>query len=52
MWIPALLYEPEKLDGKVPVVMNVNGHVGASGKAYRPQADPLHQPGQARHDWP
>jgi len=26
MWIPALLYEPETLDGKVPVVMNVNGH--------------------------
>ncbi|HVS36641.1 MAG TPA: acetylxylan esterase [Gemmataceae bacterium] len=25
MWIPALLYEPEKLTGKVPVVMNVNG---------------------------
>jgi hypothetical protein len=25
MWIPALLYEPEKLAGKVPVVMNVHG---------------------------
>jgi len=32
MWIPALLYEPEKLAGKVPVVMNVNGHDG-TGKA-------------------
>lgn len=26
LWIPALLYEPERLEGKVPVVMNVNGH--------------------------
>ena len=26
MWIPALLYEPEKLAGKVPVMLNVNGH--------------------------
>lgn len=26
MWIPALLYEPEKLTGKVPVFLNVNGH--------------------------
>lgn len=32
LWIPALLYEPEKLTGKVPVVLNVNGHDGA-GKA-------------------
>ncbi|HUG92590.1 MAG TPA: acetylxylan esterase, partial [Planctomycetaceae bacterium] len=32
LWIPALLYEPEQLDGKVPVVMNVNGHDG-NGKA-------------------
>jgi len=32
LWIPALLYEPEKLSGKVPVVMNVNGHDG-NGKA-------------------
>lgn len=29
LWIPALLYEPEKLAGKVPVVLNVNGHEGA-----------------------
>src|SRR5687768_2860427 len=28
LWIPALLYEPEKLSGKVPVVLNVNGHEG------------------------
>jgi hypothetical protein len=26
LWIPALLYEPKTLEGKVPVVMNVNGH--------------------------
>ncbi len=28
LWIPALLYEPEKLTGKVPVAMNVMGHEG------------------------
>ena len=32
MWIPALLYEPEKLEGKHPVFLNVNGH-DAKGKA-------------------
>ena len=32
LWIPALLYEPEKLDGKHPVFLNVNGH-DAKGKA-------------------
>ncbi len=32
LWVPALLYEPEKLDGRVPVVLNVNGH-DAKGKA-------------------
>ena len=32
-WIPALLYEPEKLAGRVPAIMNVNGHVGAPGKS-------------------
>jgi hypothetical protein len=26
MWIPALLYEPEKITGKVPVFLDVNGH--------------------------
>ena len=31
-WAPALLYEPEKISGKVPVVVNVNGH-GRTGKA-------------------
>jgi dienelactone hydrolase len=32
MWIPALLYEPETLQGKVPVMMAVNGH-DRNGKA-------------------
>jgi hypothetical protein len=31
-WIPALLYEPEKLSGKAPVSLAVNGH-DAKGKA-------------------
>ena len=29
----AILYEPENLEGKVPAVLNVNGHVGAPGKS-------------------
>lgn len=28
----ALLYEPENLRGKVPAILNVNGHVGPPGK--------------------
>lgn len=32
LWVPALLYEPARLDGKAPVFLNVNGHDGA-GKA-------------------
>lgn len=32
MWIPALLYEPSKLAGKVPAILNVNGH-DPNGKA-------------------
>lgn len=32
LWIPALMYLPEQLEGKVPVVLNVNGHDG-NGKA-------------------
>ncbi len=28
----ALLYEPLNLHGKVPAILNVNGHVGSSGK--------------------
>ncbi|NKB68251.1 MAG: hypothetical protein GKR89_14410 [Candidatus Latescibacteria bacterium] len=31
MWIPALLYEPSNLSGKVPAVLNPNGH-HAGGK--------------------
>jgi hypothetical protein len=26
LWIPALLYEPDELQGRVPVALNVNGH--------------------------
>jgi len=29
----AILYEPENMNGKVPAILNVNGHVGAPGKA-------------------
>jgi dienelactone hydrolase len=29
----AILYEPEKLQGKVPAILNLNGHVGPTGKA-------------------
>jgi hypothetical protein len=32
LWVPALLYEPETLKGKVPVSLAVNGH-DAKGKA-------------------
>jgi dienelactone hydrolase len=32
LWIPALLYEPDNLEGRVPVILNVNGHDG-NGKA-------------------
>ncbi len=32
LWIPALLYEPDNLKGKVPVILNVNGH-DRNGKA-------------------
>ncbi|MFA6543850.1 MAG: hypothetical protein WCS99_05470 [Limisphaerales bacterium] len=33
LWIPALLYVPEKLSGKVPVHLAVNGHDRKDGKA-------------------
>jgi hypothetical protein len=32
LWIPALLYEPEKLSGRAPAILNVNGH-DSKGKA-------------------
>lgn len=35
-WVPAILYEPEKLSGKVPAVLNVNGHTPL-GKQYPPK---------------
>ena len=28
----AILYEPENLQGKIPAILNVNGHVGPPGK--------------------
>jgi len=31
-WSSAILYEPEELSGKRPAILNVNGHVGPSGK--------------------
>jgi len=36
LWVPALLYEPENLSGKVPGILNVNGHT-ALGKQYPPK---------------
>ena len=33
VWIPALLYEPEKLQGRVPVHLALNGHARPLGKA-------------------
>ncbi|MFO0946144.1 MAG: hypothetical protein U1D30_09395 [Planctomycetota bacterium] len=33
LWIPALLYRPDRLEGKVPVVLNVNGHDGDGKQA-------------------
>ncbi len=36
MWIPALLYLPDRLSGKVPCVLNVNGH-SPEGKQYPPK---------------
>lgn len=32
MWIPGLLYQPDKLQGRVPLAINVNGHA-PEGKA-------------------
>jgi len=43
MWIPALLYEPKGLTGRVPVVMNVNGHDGKGTAADYKQARCINQ---------
>ncbi len=32
-WSAAILYEPEKSQGKMPAIVNVNGHVGPPGKS-------------------
>ena len=34
LWIPALLYEPESTGGKMPAILNVNGH-DSEGKAVK-----------------
>ncbi|MEO8662880.1 MAG: acetylxylan esterase [Bryobacteraceae bacterium] len=35
LWLPGYLYEPEKLEGRVPVVINLNGHEGeGAGRSY------------------
>lgn len=33
VWVPAVLYEPEHLTGKAPVVLNVSGHGRVAGKS-------------------
>ena len=33
MWTSALIYVPDEMKGKVPVVLNVNGHDRKNGKA-------------------
>jgi hypothetical protein len=38
LWIPALLYLPEKLEGRVPAHLAVNGHDGAGKAAAYKQA--------------
>ena len=36
LWVPALLYEPTRLQGKVPAVLNANGHhVGGKAMDYK-----------------
>ncbi len=42
MWIPALLYVPEKLEEKVPVFLNVNGHDRAGKAADYKQSRCIH----------
>jgi len=42
MWIPALLYVPEKLYGQVPVFLNVNGHDAVGKAAEYKQARCIH----------
>jgi dienelactone hydrolase len=33
LYTTAVLYEPENMKGRIPAILNVNGHVGAPGKA-------------------
>ncbi|MGC8791843.1 MAG: acetylxylan esterase [Bryobacteraceae bacterium] len=46
-WSTAILYEPDPLRERVPAVLNVNGHVGAPGKAVEYKQKRCIQ--QARH---
>jgi len=41
--VPALLYEPTNLSGRVPVVLNVNGHDGSGKVAAYKQARCINQ---------
>lgn len=43
MWIPAVLYEPEKLSAKAPVFLNVNGHDSAGKVAQYKQIRCINQ---------
>ena len=45
----AILYEPLNLHGKVPAILNVNGHVGAARKIGRVQTEALHNLRAQRH---
>ena len=37
LWIPALVYMPDKVQGRVPAVLNFHGHAHDDGKAYPPK---------------
>ncbi|MFO1020736.1 MAG: hypothetical protein U0903_08575 [Planctomycetales bacterium] len=43
LWIPALLYLPDNLSGKVPVFLNVNGHDGDGKQAQYKQMRCINQ---------
>ncbi len=43
LWIPALLYQPEKVSGRVPVALNTNGHDRQGNVAAYKQALAINQ---------
>lgn len=43
MWIPAVLYVPDKIDGKAPAVLNVTGHEGAGKSVAYKQINCINQ---------